>query len=171
MADLPYIQQRQEVSITGQDSTGDQVFYVGADTNGNMFVKDYATSATGSAVPTDAIYVGGKNPSGNLTGLQTLTTGELFVRDVLNVAGQNRAQSVTGTATEALGGATILANRKVIIMTPTNGTIYWGFTSGVTTTTGMPIYQSQTYSIAATDNLPIYVISAGTVNVVIAEAS
>lgn len=38
MADLPYIQEAQEVKITGQDSTGDTVNYVSADANGNMHV-------------------------------------------------------------------------------------------------------------------------------------
>lgn len=42
MADLPYIQEAQEVKITGQDSVGDTVNYVGADTNGNLLTKDYS---------------------------------------------------------------------------------------------------------------------------------
>ena len=61
MADLPYIQQRQEVSITGQDSVGDQVNYVSADTNGNMFVKDYADGpVTPGTVAASSTLVGGQ---------------------------------------------------------------------------------------------------------------
>ena len=39
-------------------------------------------------------------------------TGDLRSVDIVNTAGQYRAQSVTTTAAEALGAATILANRK-----------------------------------------------------------
>src|SRR5271165_5272038 len=52
--------------------------------------------------------------------------------DIVTTGGQNRAQSVTTTAAEALGGATRLANRKYVSICPTNGTVYWGYTSGVT---------------------------------------
>lgn len=97
--------------------------------------------------------------------------GQLQVRDVINTAGQNRAQSITTSAAEALGAATILTNRKFVSMTPTNGTIYWGFTSGVTTSTGTPIFKNQTITIAVTDNVHIFVISAGTVDCRIAEGS
>lgn len=78
MADLPYIQQRQEVSIAGQDSTGDQVNYVSADANGNMFVKDYADGATGSAVPSVTTQIGGSDGT-DLRTLSTDTSGKLKV--------------------------------------------------------------------------------------------
>jgi len=42
MSDLPYIERNNEVQIVGQDSIGNQVNYVTADVNGNMFVKDYS---------------------------------------------------------------------------------------------------------------------------------
>lgn len=125
----------------------------------------------GATAPFSTVQVGGKDSSGNIQTLETLSTGELFTRDVLNTAGQNRAQSVTTTAAEALGGSTILANRKMLTVRPTNGIIYWGFTTGVTTTTGTPIYTNEVFSISATDNLHIYVISAGTVDVRMSEAS
>lgn len=96
---------------------------------------------------------------------------QLKTRDCLDTAGQNRAQSVTTTAAEALGAGTILLNRKMLSITPTNGTIYWGFTNAVTTATGNPIFKNSTFTISATDNLHVYVISAGTVDTRIAEAS
>jgi hypothetical protein len=59
MSDLPYIQQSQEVKITGQDSTGDQVNYVGADANGNLLVKDYSDGpVTPGAVAATSTLVG-----------------------------------------------------------------------------------------------------------------
>lgn len=92
-------------------------------------------------------------------------------RDVINTAGQYANMSVTTSAAEAKGGSSRLVNRKVIILCPTNGTVYWGTSNSVTSTTGMPIYQSQTVALAYTDNVPIYVISAGTVNLVVSEGS
>lgn len=106
--------------------------------------------------------------SGNLI---SSTNNQLQTRDVLNTSGQNRAQSVTISAAEALGAGTILVNRKFLSITPTNGTIYWGFTNAVTTTTGTPIFKNQSYTIAATDNVHVYVIAAGTVDCRVAEGS
>jgi hypothetical protein len=74
MADLPYIQEAQEVKITGQDASGNTVNFVGADANGNMTVKDYATSATGFAVPTNASLIGGSNGT-NLIALKVDSSG------------------------------------------------------------------------------------------------
>jgi hypothetical protein len=96
---------------------------------------------------------------------------QLQVRDVINTSGQNRAQSVTTSAAEALGAATILVNRKFISLTPTNGTIYWGFANTVTTSSGTPIFKNQTMTIAATDNVHIYVIAGSTTDCRIAEGS
>lgn len=130
MADIPYINQAQEVKVTGQSTVGATVNYVSAS-----------------------------------------ATGDLFSRDVINTAGQNRAQSVTTTAAEAIGAASRLTNRKFVKITPTNGTVYWGFTNAVTTVTGSPIFKNQTVVFAFTDNVPIFVISAGTVDCRIAEGS
>lgn len=96
---------------------------------------------------------------------------QLQVRDVINTAGQYRAQSVTTSAAEALGAATILANRKFLSITPTNNTIYWGFSNTVTTLTGTPIFKNQTMTISATDNVHIYVIAGSTTDCRIAEGS
>lgn len=101
----------------------------------------------------------------------TSSVNSMPVVDVLNTAGQNRAQSVTTTAAEALGAATILTNRKMLSIRPTNGIIYWGFTNTVTTTTGTPIYTNEIMTISATDNLHIYVIAASTIDARISEAS
>jgi hypothetical protein len=171
MADLPYIQQAQEVKITGQGTTGTTVNYVGADANGNMTTRDAADGTDGATAPTFTIQIGGKDLSGNLQSISTKVSGEQYTADVINIAGQNRAQSVTTTAAEALGGATILANRKVISITPTNGIIYWGFTSSVTTATGTPIFTNQSLILSFTDNVHVYLVAAATTDVRIAEGS
>lgn len=142
-----------------------------ADIKSNLPVTDSADGLDGSAAPSNSTQIGGKDSSGNLQSLLTLATGELFTRDVINTSSQFRAQSVTTTAAEALGGATILLNRKVLIITPTNGTIYWGTANTVTTTTGSPIFANQTLTLAFTDNLHVFLIAAATVDSRILEGS
>ncbi len=96
---------------------------------------------------------------------------QMETRDVLNVSSQYRAQSVTTTATEALGSATILANRKLLHITPTNGVIYWGYSSAVTTTTGTPLFPNNTLWLSVTDNVHVYVIAAATADSRVGEVS
>lgn len=146
--------------------------------------------ADGATAPSLTMQVGGKDGSGNLQAILTDTSGnqavllkdasgnstsainnQLETRDVINVSAQFRAQSVTTSAAEAIGAASRLTNRKVITITPTNGTIYWGTTTGVTTTTGTPIFANQTLTLAFTDNVPVYVIAGATIDVRIVEAS
>lgn len=97
---------------------------------------------------------------------------DLEVSDTIDTAGQYRAQSVTTTAAEALGAATILTTRKMLSITPTNGTVYWGFSNAVTTTTGTPIFKNQNMVFAIGQGLHVYLIcAAGTVDCRIAEGS
>lgn len=96
---------------------------------------------------------------------------QLEVADILNTGAQFRAQSVTTAAALALGAATALANRKMLHFTPTNGTIYWGYTSSVTTTTGTPVFTNQTVYLSVGNSVTVYLISAGTVDARIAELS
>lgn len=101
----------------------------------------------------------------------TVDTGaNLNVSDVLNQTGQYRAQSITTTASEALGGTTILSDRRLLTILPTNGTVYWGFNSSVTTTTGTPLFKNQFIALAVSDDIHIYLIGAATVDCRISEA-
>lgn len=95
----------------------------------------------------------------------------LFVADIINTGSQFRAQSVTTTAAEALGAASILTNRKYIQVTPTNGTVYYGTSNAVTTTTGTPLFMNQTLSISLSAAVHLWVISAGTVDLRVLEGS
>lgn len=78
MADLSYIQATQEVKIVGQDASGNNANYVGADANGNMTVKDFADGATGSAVPTVSMQVAGSDGT-LLRTFKTDTSGRLNI--------------------------------------------------------------------------------------------
>lgn len=101
----------------------------------------------------------------------TSSANSMPVVDVIDTATQYRAQSVTTTAAEALGGATILTNRKFISITPTNGTIYWGGSSSVTTTTGSPLFANNTLFLSFSDAVHVWVIAAATTDVRILEGS
>lgn len=96
----------------------------------------------------------------------------LQVADTIDIATQYRSQSVTTTAAEALGAGTILVNRKFISLTPVNGTIYWGTSNAVTTSSGSPIFKNQNMTFAFTDQIHIYIIAAsGTVDCRVVEGS
>ncbi len=71
MADLSYIQSTLETKIVGQNSTGVNMNYVGADSNGNMFVKDYSDGpvSPGTAASTSMLMGGQYNSA-----LPTLTS-------------------------------------------------------------------------------------------------
>jgi hypothetical protein len=142
-----------------------------------------ATVVVGEGVagtPTGGILtVQGADPGGALIAWISDSTGDplnsqnqnLYTADIINTGSQFRAQSVTTTAAEALGAATILANRKFIQITPTNGTIYYGTSSSVTTTTGTPLFSNQTLTIALGPSVHLWVISAGTVDTRVMEGS
>lgn len=99
------------------------------------------------------------------------STNSMPVVDIVSISSQYRAQSVTTTAAQALGGTLVLSGRKLITITPTNGTVYWGGNASVTTTTGSPLFANNTLFLSFTDAVPVYLISAGTVDVRILEAS
>jgi hypothetical protein len=96
---------------------------------------------------------------------------QLETRDVINISSQYRAQSITTTASEALGASTILVNRKLLHVTPTNGTIYWGYSNAVTTATGSPIFPNNTLWLSVTDNLHVWLIAGATTDSRIGELS
>lgn len=97
-------------------------------------------------------------------------SGGVTVADTVS-AGQYRTQSVT-TAAELLGAGSILANRKIISITPMTGTLYWGFDGSVTTANGTPLQAKQTLVIPANASLHIFgIANAGSIDVRVAEMS
>lgn len=135
-------------------------------------------SAAGGTAGTASYDVGGifntTQPtltSGQQASLQLSATAELLTADIINVSSQYRAQSVTTTAAQALGGGAVLANRKFIQITPTNGTIFYGTSNAVTTTTGSPLFSNQTLTMSFGANVQLWVIAAGTVDTRVLEGS
>lgn len=89
------------------------------------------------------------------------------VADVLNSSGVQGTLTVGTSAIEVRVGSTRLENRKsVTLYNSSNNTIYWGYTSGVTTSNGTPIAKNQYIEWSIGDQLPIYVIAASSGNVV-----
>lgn len=101
----------------------------------------------------------------------TSASNSMPVVDILTTGSQYRAQSVTTSAALALGGASALTDRKMIHITPTNGTIYWGYNSSVTTSNGTPLFTNQTLYLSIGTGVTVYVIAAATTDARIAELS
>lgn len=92
------------------------------------------------------------------------------VRDVLNISGISAIVTVGTTSIEAKAGATHLTNRKLLEVTPTNGTVFYSFTSPATASL-TPVFKNQTKSFSFTENVPVFIIAAvAGVTVVINEA-
>ena len=111
----------------------------------------------------------------DLTGQETYplnvdANGEGRVIDALKIGGVYGAISVSTTAVEAKVGASQYANRKLLTFIPTNGTIYYGFSNAVTTTTGTPIYKNQ-LCILAVSGVSIWLIATNATDVRITEGA
>ena len=111
----------------------------------------------------------------DLTGLETYpmntsSLGEGLVVETLRVGGVNGVISVSSTAIEAKVGGSRYADRKLLTVIPTNGTIYYGYSNSVTVVDGTPIYKNQLCIIAIAD-IPIWLIAASATNVRITEGA
>lgn len=145
--------------LTVQGVTGGTAFTIpiGAATSANQTTMITSLSSIDTGTP---------NALGSAA-----STASMPVVDVIATSSQYRAQSVTTTAGEALGAGTILSGRKLLMITPTNGIIYWGTSNAVTTTTGTPLFPNSTLSLSFTDNVHVWLIAAATTDTRIVEAS
>lgn len=90
----------------------------------------------------------------------------------LDGPGIEGALAVNTSAIEVKVGAAVLDQRSVITIQPLDGDVYYGYTAGVTSTTGTKIFQGQVYPLEATHQLPVYVVAAsGPIDVRITEVS
>lgn len=111
------------------------------------------------------------SPAGGILTVQGagLFGGQQPTSDIIVNAGVFGAISVTTSAVEAKVGASKLTNRKSLTVCPTNGTVYWGYSSSVTTATGTPITAGNILPFG--QNISIFLIAAATTDVRITEAS
>lgn len=99
------------------------------------------------------------------------SNGNFYTKDILLSTTQMQSITVGTSAVQALGAATILANRKTLIICPTGGTIYWGNSSSVTTTTGFPIFPNQTVTLSVSNSILIYLIAAANTTTIVFEGA
>lgn len=142
-----------------------------ADISSSLPVTDRADGTDGAAAPSLAIQIAGKDGSGNLQALLTDTAGQVMMEDIANVSVTYAAVSVSTTAVLMSVSGTNMVNRKLLTLQPTNGIIYIGSNSSVTTTTGTPIYSTQTLSFAVGPAITVYAIATVATNVRIIEGS
>jgi len=99
---------------------------------------------------------------------------EDFAVDVYPLAGKNRisadaidivssgvsgAITVGTSAVEAKVGASRLANRKMLTIQPTNGPVWIGVGTSITSSTGTQIFTNQVLTLSVGD-VPVYIVSA-----------
>lgn len=105
--------------------------------------------------------------------IQVDSRGRLVTIECANLGtGTQGAITVTNAAIEVKVGGSRLAGRS-LLTAHNNGTatIFWGYTSGVTTTTGTPLAQGQVGSWKVGDQQSVYLIAtSGSQNVRVTEA-
>lgn len=100
--------------------------------------------------------------------------GDLLVSDIINQGtGTQGAITVTTSVIEAKVGGSRLSNRKLLtVYNNGNNTIYWGYTSGVTSSNGTPIVKNQQAVWDIGDDQAIYLIAgSGSNNVRVTEGA
>lgn len=122
-----------------------------------------------SALP--VVVVGANTAGVTGTPIGSSSNGDAFVRDSINTSSLNAAISVTTSAIEAKVGTSRLTSRKLLSITPTNGTVYWGSTSAVTIASGTPIFKNQCVTMAFTDNVAVWLIGVAATDVRIVEGA
>lgn len=122
---------------------------------------------------TEAVRIVGSDASGVETNPVDATTDrELTIADRLNSGGLNGNLLLTtaGTAYELKVGASRKTNRKLVIFVPLGNNIYYGFSSSVTTSNGIPIFKNQSIMIPIGQVTEVWFVSStSSVNVRIAE--
>jgi hypothetical protein len=99
------------------------------------------------------------------TPVNSSSVGELFSKDTIRVSGNDFALSIGTSAIEVKSGASRLTSRTgVYVWNNSNSIIYWGCTSGVSTTTGKPIFRNTGGFIDASDEVSIYLIASSASN-------
>lgn len=122
-------------------------------------------------VDIDDVPIGTATISGARALKVDIVGGTVTASDALSTALITGAISVTNVASEAKVGVTAQANRKLLTIMPTGGTIYWGYSAGVTTSTGTPIFKNQMVSFPFANTIPVFVIAGSTIDARVAEAS
>jgi hypothetical protein len=164
MADLNEQQSSLSFKLTGADTGGTETNYVDATVNGLKVDGSAVTqpvSAASLPLPTGAAT---ETTLSTLNGKVNNLGSAINTADIINVSGTQGTFSVTTTASPIRVGGSNLANRKLVTFYhDTSNTVYWGYTSGVTTSTGTPLNRGQMTQWPVGPSVDIYLISTTTV--------
>ena len=90
---------------------------------------------------------------------------------ILDGPGTTGAITVSTSAVEAKIGASAFSERKVVIIQPLDGDIYWSYDSGVTISSGHLINTGTLQFISTSELLPIYLVAGSSTDVRLSEVS
>lgn len=115
----------------------------------------------------------------SLSSIDTKLTSPIQVQTIAGSAGSTQletllyaAKTITTTASLVNVSGSNQTNRILLTIQPTNGTIYVGGDSSVTTSSGTPVESGSFFPMYVTDTCDVYAICAsGTVNIRIMEGS
>lgn len=97
--------------------------------------------------------------------------GSINTNSLLKVGGIQGTVTVGTSAIEAKVGGSRYAGRKLLMIQPLSTNVFFGFTAGVTTSTGIALASNQIVTFDIGD-IPIYLITTvGTKTVVVVEAA
>ncbi len=85
---------------------------------------------------------------------------DAYTSDKANTSAVYSELTVGTTAVEVKVGATNLANRKMLHITPKTTHIYWGYDNSVTTVTGTKLFKYTTAKFKYGPSISIWVIAA-----------
>lgn len=115
----------------------------------------------------------GSDSTGNETNPVNATQkGEIRSAEMLRSGGNQASKSmIANTPIRAAVGASNLSGRKFLAVFAETNKLFWGFTSGVTVSTGFPIEKNAPATVfSAGDDCDIWLVSATTATVRIGES-
>ena len=112
------------------------------------------------------VKITGSNAAGDESNyVNSTANGELLIADISNNGGTQGAITVGTSAVEAKVGSTALSNRKNLTIYNNSGnTIYWGYTSAVTTSTGSLLLRDSIAIFDVGPNTSVFLIGSNTGN-------
>jgi len=97
---------------------------------------------------------------------KTYNDDQSATADIINdgVGVQTNLNVGTSAVEARVGGARLEGRKSLTVFNNGNGTIYWGYTNAVTTSTGTPIFKNQQVEFSVGDGQAIYLIAGGATN-------
>jgi len=81
--------------------------------------------------------------------------------DVLNSDGNQASLTVGTSAVELKVGASPMDLRQAVTMQPKDTGVFWGYTSGVTTSTGTELFKDQFLMLPIGPEVSVYLVATG----------